>query len=252
MQAISFSLWLLFCVGIILLITAVPAFGYADSDPATYAIPLGGGIFIAHNGMGNSQPISNLVLSDNDNGTLRGGRDLVSDVKQLEVTRTYVLGENKGGYFMLDDRPHSNDRQPGGFALRCFSSAGEWQAALKSAGVGAVRLQTPDALAAGFPDQVLRPWNYNVMHALFGLDDGTWSFVVQIAGISTVFLFGLLRRRRSHLVLFPALLGVIVNVVALIVIAGAVAAGPGFIVLPVEFVVAAKLGSLFSKRRQAA
>jgi len=224
----------------------------SELDPAEYAVPLGGGFYILHKGScGNSQPVSTLVVADSDNGSLRtssgyGWADVVPGVKQLGVTGSYLVGEKRDGYFILDRRPHSDDRQPGGFAFSSFTSAAAWQAALSSAGAGVVRLQTPEALAAGLPDQILRPWNYSVMHGLFGLNDDKWSWVVQIAGISTAFLFGLLPGRRRYLVLFPALLGVVVNFVALAVIAGDVSAGPGFIAFPIIFVVAAKFGSLFS------
>jgi hypothetical protein len=162
---------------------------------------------------------------------------VVPAVEEVAVVGRVISGRAKGGYFVLEA-----DRA--GAKPELLGTREAWERALGGGGVsGAVRLEPPDALAGRVPGRVLRPWRYRVMGGKLGLPDDTWSLAVQVAGLVTAFFMGLVGGRRRWSVSAAVVLGLGVNVVAQIIIAGG---GPGafvgFVFLPVLFVVAARLG----------
>ncbi len=104
-------------------------------------------------------------------------------------------------------------------------------------------MKAPDALAVGVSEQVLRPWKYRVGGGRFGISDDVLSLVVQLLGFALAFVLGLMWPRGKSPMAAAVVLGLIVNVVAQILIAGG---GPGafvgFFVLPLLCMLAAALG----------
>jgi hypothetical protein len=164
---------------------------------------------------------------------------LLGDVEQVAVERNIVFGKAKDGYFVLDG--NAADAKPA-----TYESSEAWQSALVAAGISnaASSLKTPDALAANVPAQSLRPWNYRVMRNRLGFSDDEWSAIVQAMGALLAFLIGLFWTGRRRPIPEAVVLGLVVNVVAQILIAGG---GPGafvgFFGLPVVYVVATVLGA---------
>jgi hypothetical protein len=165
---------------------------------------------------------------------------LLGDVENVAVERNLIFGRSKDGFFVLD----------GGVAEgkpTMFDSPEAWRATLAGAGISdpASLLRTPDALAASVPVQALRPWNYRAMRNRLGLSDDAWSLLVQGLGALLALLLGLFwttERRRP--IGEAVVLGLVVNVVAQIVIAGG---GPGafvgFVGLPLMYMLATALGT---------
>jgi hypothetical protein len=221
--------------------------GVARANPATdddaYRLPLVGPYAI-YRPMASLTPRaetrpSELIQSsapDGPNGW--SSTKLLGDVKQVAVERNIVFGKAKDGYFVLDG--NAADAKPA-----TYESPEAWQAALDAAGVSnaASSLKTPDALAVGLPLQSLRPWNYRVMRNRLGFSDDEWSAVLQALGALLAFLIGLAWTGRRRPIPEAVGLGVVVNVVAQIVIAGG---GPGafvgLVVLPLIYIIAAAIG----------
>jgi hypothetical protein len=170
----------------------------------------------------------------------RGGglstRTLVSKVETVAVRDRVIFGKSAEGFFILDARE-------AGPRPRVLSTRDAWEAALRGVGILDPNVvKVPDALAVGVPDRVLRPWKYRMGGRRFGISDDMLSLVVQVLGLMFAFVLGLTWRGKSLMAAAIAL-GVIVNVVAQMVIAGG---GPGafvgFVVLPVLCMLAAAFG----------
>lgn len=162
--------------------------------------------------------------------------EIVTNVEQVGLEAKVIAGKADKGYFVLDTRQPNPQPQ-------VYASFEEWKSALAAAGIiTPIPLAQPDAMTAGQPEGILRPWKYRMMGGRLGYSDDAWSLIVQLAGLGVAFVVGLASLRRSP-VLAAVVLGLIVNVVAQIVIAGG---GPGafvgFFILPLACCVAASLG----------
>jgi hypothetical protein len=162
---------------------------------------------------------------------------LVPRVELIAAHDRVIFGKSADGFFILDAR--QTDQQP-----QTFRTRGEWQARLRDLGVeNSDAVKVPDALAAGVPAQVLRPWNYRVMGNRFGILDDVWSLIVQLLGFLVAFVLGVVWRPGKSPMLAAAALGLMVNIVAQILIAGG---GPGafvgFVAFPLLCMLAAAIG----------
>jgi hypothetical protein len=178
-----------------------------------------------------------LVQASARQGVGFSGSKVVPDLESVAVHDRVSFGKSKDGFFLLDARRPDAEAET-------FDQREPWRAALREVGVTDVDvLKTPDVLAASLPDAVLRPWKYRVMRNRFGMSDDRWSLVVQVLGFIAAFLLGLAWTPGRSPTLAAVALGVAVNVVAQIVIAGG---GPGafvgFVALPLFCVVAATVG----------
>ena len=115
---------------------------------------------------------------------------------------------------------------------------------LSNVGIGdPTALKEPDALAAGVSDPVLRPWKYRIAGARFGISDDMLSLMVQLFGFALAFVVGLASPRGKSPIAVAVVLGLIINVVAQIFIAGrGPGAAVGFIAFPLYCILAAGLG----------
>lgn len=158
-------------------------------------------------------------------------------IQEVAVAGTFIVGKTDKTYFLLNAQaPYPKPR--------IFNSPEEWQTALAATGIPAdIQLRDPDAMAAGLPNRILRPWDYSMMRGLLGYSDDVWSFIVQVGGLAIAFLLGLLRRSLRLPFRAAAVLGVLVNILAQIFIGGG---GPGafggFFVLPIAYYLAMLIG----------
>jgi hypothetical protein len=213
----------------------------ADSDDGSYQLPLVGryAIFRPTTSLTPSAATrsSDLVRSFRAGGS--GGMTLLDNVEQVAVERNLIFGKAKAAYFILDGTV--TEAVP-----RTFDAPEAWQEALAGAGISnpGSLLKTPDALAPKVPAQMLRPWNYRMMHNRLGFSDNEWSAIVQGLGALLAFLIGLLWTGRRRAIPEAVVLGLVVNVVAQVVIAGG---GPGafvgFVGLPLVYLLAVALGA---------
>jgi hypothetical protein len=161
---------------------------------------------------------------------------VIPKLEQVAVSGPVIVGKAGHGYFVFDTR--QPDPTP-----RFFDSPESWRPTLRAMGLpGDLQLANPDALAATRPGMVLRPWNYRIVHGLLGYSDEEWSAIVQLVGLAIAFLIGLGWPRGSPAAA-AAVLGVVVNIVAHLFIAGG---GPGVVLgllfLPFLYCAAAILG----------
>lgn len=164
--------------------------------------------------------------------------NLATKLKQYAIHGKVIVGTTEDGYFIMDLS------QPEYAQPQAFKTIEGWQLALKQAGIPLdVSLLDPDSAATKLPDITLRPWKYRVMRGALGLTDDIWSFVVQIAGMVLCLLIGLLGPIELRLLSVAILIGLIINIVGQIVIAGG---GPGafvgFFALPLWCWLAAGIG----------
>ena len=162
---------------------------------------------------------------------------LVPKVESVAVQDRVIFGKATDGFFVLDTR--QPNPQP-----HVVKTRGEWEAALRKSGVSKPDVvKAPDELAVGVSDQVLRPWKYRVAGAPFGIPDDVLSLIVQLIGFAFAFVLGLMWPRAKSPMAAAIVLGLIVNVVAQVLMAGG---GPGafvgFLVLPLFCMLAAALG----------
>ena len=163
-------------------------------------------------------------------------RLLVPKVRKVAVRGRVIFGTAADGFFVLDVR-QSPPR------LEILRTHDEWETMLLGLGVSDTTIvKAPDELAAGVPAQVLRPWAYESTNRL-GVSTDVLSLAIQLSGIALSFMLGLARRRRRSPVGAAVAIGVIVNIVAQVLIAGG---GPGafvgFVFLPLACLLAAALG----------
>jgi hypothetical protein len=162
---------------------------------------------------------------------------IVPKVESVAVQDRVIFGKTADGFFIFDSR--QSDAQP-----QVLKRRGEWEAALSKLGVtNPDVLKAPDDLAAAVSDQVLRPWKYRVAGARLGISDGVLSLVVQLMGFAIAFVVGLVWPREKSPMPAAIVLGLSVNGVAQILIAGG---GPGafvgFVALPLLCMLAAAVG----------
>jgi hypothetical protein len=155
---------------------------------------------------------------------------MLQNIQRVAVLGPVIVGQYAKGYFLLDSRTDPLHPQE-------FPHRKQWQAALKHAGLPAdPQLSNPDALVAGFADQTLRPWKYKVMGGRLRLSDVTWSLIVQIGGFAIAFVLGLMLPYVSLSCLLAILLGVVVNIIAMIYLGeGRGAAFVGFVIFPLYY-----------------
>jgi hypothetical protein len=175
---------------------------------------------------------------------------LVPKVESVAVHDLIIFGKASDGFYILDTG--QSHPQP-----QLVSTREEWEAALRNFGISDPNVvKAPDALAVGVSEQVLRPWKYRVGGGRFGISDDTLSLIIQLLGFALAFVVGLASPGNKSPMAVAILLGLVVNVVAQIVIAGG---GPGalvgFVALPLLCMLAAVLGkglrSLTPSRRPA-
>jgi hypothetical protein len=214
----------------------------ADLSTGAYRLPLVEpyAIYRPDETLGASEDRGTYQLVRYEPRTQGGGYSLSTLVRRVELVAVHervMFGKSKDGFFILDAR--EPDPEP-----TTFSAREPWQVALRERGVADPDvLKTPDALASGLPDEVLRPWDYRVMGGRFGISDDVWSLIVQLLGFVIAFVVGLACAPRKSPMVAAVVLGLIVNVVAQILIAGG---GPGafvgFVALPLICMLAAALG----------
>ena len=188
----------------------------------------------------NGQGVYRLVELPSSPGVQYSFTDVVAGVEKLAVVGKIITGKAKDGFFLID----------AGHAKPLLALSTErWKQALAEAGLTqSVQLASPDSMAVGQPESVLRPWKFRMMKGTLGMSDDLWSLVIQIVGVFFAFRVGLLGGRKRSPLVDAVLLGLAVNVVAQIVVAGG---GPGafagFIVFPVLFVVVAYIGRMVGR-----
>jgi hypothetical protein len=163
---------------------------------------------------------------------------LLSHVKRVAVRDRVIFGETDDAAFFVFDA-NASDPKP-----ETFTASDAWLAALHAKQIdSADRLQAPDTLAANVADETLRPWDYRYLHNLAGVPDAGWSLILQILGLVLSFILGVLNRPRNRAVSIAAGLGILVNIVGQMILAGeGPALCPGFVVFPLVFMLAAWLG----------
>lgn len=164
-------------------------------------------------------------------------RLMIPKVESVAVQDRIIFGKAADGFFVVDT--HQPDPQP-----QVLRSRDEWEAALSNVGVGDPNaLKEPDALAAGVSDPVLRPWKYRIARARLGISDDTLSLMVQLLGFALAFVVGLVSPQGKSPMAVAVVLGLIINVVAQIFIAGGgPGAAVGFVAFPLYCILAAALG----------
>lgn len=228
--------WLL-----VLLTLSVPTIASAsDSDIDGYQLPLVDSFAINRFESGSSVATENglfQLVRMTSSGRSRSTETLVPKVESVAVQDLVIVGKAAGGYFILDTR--SKAAQP-----EVLTSREGWEAELQRLGVGdAIQLKNPDDLALAVPDTVLRPWHYRILGPRLGVSDDILSLAVQLLGFAIAFVVGLAQSPGKAAMPFAIVLGVIVNVVAMILIAdGGPGAFVGFFVFPLICALAAGLG----------
>jgi hypothetical protein len=164
-------------------------------------------------------------------------RILVPKVKLVADRDGVIFGKAADGFFILDT--HQSDPQP-----QVVSARGEWEAALRRLGISDPNVvEVPDEIAVGIPERVLRPWKYRALGGGLGISDDAFSLIVELLGLVLAFILGVLWPRGKSPMAAAAVLGLVVNVVAQILIAGG---GPGafvgFVAVPLLCMLAAVLG----------
>ncbi len=157
-------------------------------------------------------------------------RILLENVMEVTVSGPHIVGKTKAGYFTFDSR--APDTRPS-----VFESAEQRHVALDAAAVPrTITLNDPKRLAASLPEQTLRPWKYSVMSGILGLSDSVWSLIVQIMRAILALLLGISFGRKRTPVAAAIALGLAINIVAMVIIAGE---GPGafagFLLFPLLF-----------------
>jgi hypothetical protein len=160
-------------------------------------------------------------------------------VEEVAVAGTLITGKARGQFFLLDTA-QVNPKPD------FFSTNAGWTNALKTSGASPpTQLATPDSIAAKLSTNTLRPWQFRIMGGRLGLSDEGWSLAVQVCGLLLAFIFGLLFSRRSARLPAAIALGILINIVAQIFLAGG---GPGafvgFLFLPFVFALMAAFGTL--------
>jgi hypothetical protein len=210
----------------------LPSVARADID---FSLPLSGDYAVIQDA---SRATCFLAIVDHNNSSF-GYHEVVPGIEEIAVAGTLITGKANGRLFLLDART----TQP---TPQFFATAEQWSAALKAAGVPkAPQLMTPQARAANLPDKTLRPWNYRMMGGKLGLSDDEWSAAIQGIGLVLAFLLGILLGQRSGLMGLAIFLGIVINVVAQVFVAGGgPGAAAGFFVLPLIFMLLAAGGRL--------
>lgn len=162
---------------------------------------------------------------------------IVPKVELVAVQDQVIFGKGADSFFVMDTR--QSHAQP-----QVMKTRDEWEEALRHCGIlNADVVKTPDELAAGLSEHVLRPWKYRVAGGRLGISDDVLSLLVQLLGFLIAFVVGLVWPRNRSPMPTAVVLGLIVNVVAMILIAGG---GPGafvgFVALPLVCMLAAALG----------
>lgn len=157
-----------------------------------------------------------LVEELNAAGTSTGS--VVDRVERFAVSGRVIAGTAGGRYFLFD--ASRQDPRP-----EEFPTAEAWRGALRAHGVPAeIELKEPDAVARTMTDRQLHPYDYRMMHGLWGLSDGDWAAVLELLGLLLSLAMGWVSPRRgaSGVVSGAAALalGLVVDVVAEIGING--------------------------------
>jgi hypothetical protein len=166
-----------------------------------------------------------------------GWTNVLPVIEQVGVVGPVIVGKSPKGYFLLDTN-RDRDR------LQTFDSLDLLQTALATTGIaGPFQLTSPDAMAASQPARVLYPWRYRIMANAMGCSDGEWSLIVQLAGLVTAFLIGLLSRPGRSLMIPAVVLGVLVNIAAQVILGdGGGPAFVGFVLYPLLYYFSAVAG----------
>jgi hypothetical protein len=170
---------------------------------------------------------------------------LVPKVESVAVQDRVIFGKAADGFFIFDTR--QSNPQP-----QMVSTRDAWESALRKSGIlDPNAAKPPDELTVGVSDYVLRPWKYRVAGGRFGITDDLLSLLVQLLGFAVAFIVGRAWPRDRSPMPAAFVLGLIVNFVALILIAGG---GPGafagLVALPLLCMFAAALGKTCRSRNR--
>jgi hypothetical protein len=169
---------------------------------------------------------------------------IVKQVKQFAVHQKWIVGTTEAGFFIFDADP-ANDWAE----AETFNTIEDWHRAMERAGIPPnLTMLDPDQEAAKVSDQTLRPWNYRMVGGALGWSDDFWSLVVQTAGFAISVLIGLLAPRELRLLVPAVAMGLAIDVIGMIVIAGG---GPGacvgLVAFPLYCWLAMGIGRLFRR-----
>jgi hypothetical protein len=225
---------LLLILSLQLLLPAMTLLG-AELGDGLYSVPLVGRYAVVRDEGGTM--CSLVELSATSRGAGLSFTKVLPGVEEIAVVGNIIAGKANGEFFVLDTA--RADAKP-----QLLQTDGQWVDALKATGITQpVQLATPDSMAATLPENVLRPGKFRMMGGRLGYSDDAWSLIIQIAGLVIAFFLGAMTGPRRSPLAVAVVLGIVVNVVAQMFIAGG---GPGafvgFFLLPLYCVLAALLG----------
>lgn len=144
----------------------------------------------------------------------QGFVSLVPKVESVAVHDRIIYGASADGFFILEAR--QPERKPQVVKVRK-----DWETALGYFGIiDSSVTEDPDALAAGLPEQVLRPWKYKVMGNQFGISDSAWSGFGQLGAMGLAFIAGRFFMRSRPAILLVSASGAFGAMVAHIMVDG--------------------------------
>jgi hypothetical protein len=224
---------------VVLLIALLTGARQLEASDA-YVVPLAGDIAVRRDDAGHLRSDRGVCTVVRVLGPTSWG-DIIPDVKQVGVVKGLIVGESKKGFFLFDPTIEPDD-------VQFFPTVASWSSALGARGVSpAPVLSTPDVLASKLPDQTTRPWNYRVMRNALRLSDDAWAAMVQLLGLLVALIMGY-RSRKSSLVAIGIAIGLPVDFIAQMVIAGG---GPGafagLLALPLMYGLTAGVGRLLDR-----
>jgi len=216
-----------------------PNIAHADLDDDHYRVPLIGNYAVYRNNESSGEWGKYQLVEINpplQEGSF-GFAVIVPKVEKIAVVQNMVVGQAGQGLFLFDTS--KSDPTP-----EFFGTSDKWRAALVAAGISVnVQLRSPDTLAVHVPDKTLHPWDYRAMHGWLGFSDGVWSLIVQACGLVAAFIIGLRVQRKSSLIAGALALGILVDVIGQMFMAGeGPAAFVGFFMFPVLFYFVALIG----------
>lgn len=161
--------------------------------------------------------------------------DNVDDIETIAVSAPWVVGTSAHGYFIADS--HDSAGRP-----EVFQTEADWMTARRSDGISDnLVLENPDVIAGRIPPQVLRPYDYALMHGRLGLSDGNWGDMVIFGTLGLIFIRGLFAGSKAYLVSEAIIIGLLVDVVAeMVLLGGGGPAFAGLFFLPAIFSIVAK------------
>jgi hypothetical protein len=166
----------------------------AEDPPEPYVAPLVGPFALSRSYRRPDADGSHISVVRKLAPDSNGHEIIVEHIEEVAVYGANIVGRCRAGYFVLNTLSDPEGRPTPAY----FATAAEWRNTLAVANVPQdVKLQSPDAIAAGLPDRTIHPWDYRTMGGMLGWSDGWWSFVAQLFGYFLVFLIGLCRKGGS-------------------------------------------------------